>query len=557
MEHDNWPNLEQVLGDSPNPLWLQQEIERQANLGRLLSVTVDFPKIVHPIGVKTTFKLDGSFKFRQLDYARLCNAFQASMSHKYETVDILASLVQPEDLLFGIDLTDFYYQIPLHPLSQPYTCFKVKDKYWSSRVLLVSMKPATFWVVKINRPILLFFRHLGLKCSNYIVDWFGAAHKTKCDKSRLFMMKVLELLGFKINFQKSSAICTEQHTHLGIVVDATAQKCHIHPKKKTNFANLVDVVKADHEKNNCTLLSNIRKLSGIAASFSIPFKNLKLWMRILHKFLDPFASPTALVTLPQMCLDDITDAAVLVLSHNGTLFSDMFPDSTMMVDAGEVGHGGHVTSSLPLSKSSFCFPFTEKEIGRSSTFRELFSASCLFTLIAPELENTTLELKMDSKCSIFLLTKAGGSISLSNNFLVRSFFQTASKYNISLVFTWVERESNIEDRLSKIWAAMHLDSLCPTIPPLLNLSFPSTPFRLIQFGTLRHFLSNRRNSPRSLPPLVLIHPVWEAQPWWPILVSLRKQSVEIGVFAAVFPTLSSDISRQSSQPSWRFQATLL
>jgi hypothetical protein len=62
------------------------------------------------------------------------------------------------------------------------------------------------------------------------------------------MMKVLELLGFKINFQKSSAICTEQHTHLGIVVDAPAQKWHIHPKKKTNFANLVDAVKADHEK---------------------------------------------------------------------------------------------------------------------------------------------------------------------------------------------------------------------------------------------------------------------------------------------------------------------
>ena len=480
------------------------------------------------------------------------------MAHKFETVDVLASLVEPDDLLFGIDLTDFYYQIPLHPLSQPYTCFKFEEEYFSSRVLCMGVKPATFNVVKINRPILLFFRHLKIKCSNYIDDWFGAAQKTSSEKTRKFMVKILELLGFQINFQKSSERCTEQHTHLGIIVDAPAQKWHIHPKKKSQFSNLVKLIQSDHTQKTSTSLANIRTLSGLAANFSIPFKNLKLWMRTLHKFLDPFALSTTFVTLSQLCLEDIQDASILVSSHTGALFSDMFPDSVLLVDAGEVGHGGHITSSLTLLRTSFSLPFTDKEIGRSSTFRELSSANCLFALFAPELENTTLEIKMDSKCSIFLLTKAGGSISLSNDFLVRGIFQTASKFNIWLVFTWIERESNKEaDRLSKIWAALHLESLCPTIPSLLNLLFPNTPFRLIQFGKLRHFLSNRKNSQRSLPPFVLIHPVWEAQSWWTILLSLRKSTVDLGAFSSVFPTLSSNVSCQSIQPSWRFQATLL
>ena len=197
MEHSNWPDLEKVLKESPNPNWLTEELDRNLKLERLFLVEEHVPAVVHPIGVQVSTKLDGSVKFRKLDDARLCNAHEASMAHKFETLDDCASFIDAGDDLWGIDLTDFYYQIPLHPSSQPFACFTPDGStYYCSRVLLMGMKPATFWVTKINRPVVAFFRSLKVKCSNYIDDWLGADHPDRAEAARLFMFKVLEALAW-------------------------------------------------------------------------------------------------------------------------------------------------------------------------------------------------------------------------------------------------------------------------------------------------------------------------------------------------------------------------
>jgi hypothetical protein len=53
--------------------------------------------------------------------------------------------------------------------------------------------------------------------------------------------------------------------------------------------------------------------------------------------------------------------------------------------------------------------------------------------------------------------------------------------------------------------------------------------------------------------LLLLHPVWEAQMWWPHITTQRRKFINVGTFAQVFTNLSVGLRTQNQKPSWRFQ----
>ena len=348
------------------------------------------------------------------------------------------------------------------------------------------------------------------------------------------------------------------HIHLGILIDALLQRFLIPDKKKASLCALIRGVLSEHERRSSISQLSLRRLTGVASSLTVAFRQINLWMRNLHPSLRPLDPPHARTQLTPSGLSDLAELLSLIPDHPGTLFADFAPDASLFVDAGEAGYGGHLSDVSDSSVDcDFFRPLPSAVVGTSSTKRELFGASEVLTLVAPDLRNKSLELKMDSACSVHLLLKAGSSSS-GTNADVRNIFAVCRRFNIRLLPSWVPRNLNFRaDVLSKHWAKIHTETLNPLALQLLRLTFPDSHIEFKRFGTLPKFFRVRFASTRSLPRLVLIHPVWPAQPWWPALCTHRKKFINLGDISVLFPTLSPFLAVLKNKPDWTFQASLL
>jgi hypothetical protein len=554
LEHENWPGIESALAD--NPTWLQMQLATQVDLRRLLVVERDFASLVHPIGVTARERLDGSIKYRKLDDCRLSNAHEASMKHKFETIHHIPDMVRPDDLVWWLDLSDFYYQIPLHPDALRYSCFKYKGVYYASRVLLMGQKPATFWCVKITRPILAFFRSLGIRCSNYIDDWFGAGHRDQAEKERAFVFAVLQQLGFIINFDKSASACHTEGVHLGFTVDAANQRISLPPKKKWKAVSLLRSLVRSHREHGHVSRESLRHTVGTCSSTSPACAAVNCFLRSAYNAQDTSRDKHDSVRLSDGCLDELLECADYIEQCDGALFSDSTPDVTLALDAGETGFGGSVTAHASDSRHTHASPLPTELVGTSSTRRELYGADVIFSREAASLRGLTVRLLLDSKPAICGLNRKSSKVAALHTH-IKHICTTALVHNIRLLPSWISRDSNTEaDMLSKIWADFHELPLNPFLQLRIAMECGGHTLKCKKVGALPFFFRQRARFKKKRTALLLLHPVWTAQMWWPQLLCERTRHFDAGTFSHVFQ-LSPELRSQHSVPSWRFQVSLL
>jgi hypothetical protein len=230
----------------------------------------------------------------------------------------------------------------------------------------------------------------------------------------------------------------------------------------------------------------------------------------------------------------------------------------LKLDAGEVGYGGSVTTLSSNSVSKLQFPFDSEIVGTSSTKREIFCADKIFTMRAPSAANSTVQIVLDSAPSIGILLRSGSKIA-ELNIHAKNIYATALRYNIRVVPTWTPREDNeLADEMSKVWANFHTEQIAQIIRTRANLVFGVIPLTCMKVGKLPHFFFRVRDRyKKKRTPLLLLHPVWVAQLWWPHITDQRKKFINVGSFNQVFPKLSIGLRSLSHQPSWRFQISLL
>lgn len=555
FEHPNWANIDEVLQDNPN--WLDNFLDTELQVGHLLEVDESFPSLIHPIGVTKRLRPDGSVKFRKLDDTRVANAYKASMAHKFETIFSLPSLLQPGDKVWWLDLTDFYYQIPLHPDALPYACFTYKKRYFCSRVLLMGQKPATFWVSKITRPVVAFLRALGIRVTNYIDDWFGAGKAEFANEEREFVFAVLKRLGFKINYNKSANGVHDEGVHLGFLVDAKLERITLTEDKRTKTSFNVEQLVSDHHTYGFTTHETLRSVVGQCSSLSAACPQINVFLRSAYKYMDPHAYELAHVRLSRDCLDDLLDCSDYILNCKGAYFSDVIPDGTLQLDAGETGYGGTYSTVSPNRLYNYAFPLESSLVGSNSTKRELLCVEKIFALIGPSAKNSTVELLLDSAASVRILLK-GGSKHLDLNEHARHILDLALHFIIRLLPKWINRELNkVADRLSKIWADFHLEAVSPWTTLLASMRFGNLPITCLKVGSLPHFFRRRERFKKLRTPLLLLHPRWEGQIWWPQLLSQRVDFLDVGSFEHVYSQLSEGLRNCHPKPSWLFQLSLL
>jgi hypothetical protein len=518
-----------------------------------------FPALISPQIVQHSLRDDGTDKQRAVDNLVLLNSLLPSHKHKMETLKKTAPrIIQQFDLLFPHDYSNAYHSIWLHYSALKFVCLAVGQRIFGSKVLPFGLKPASFVFTKTNRPIVTFFRALLLRLMNYLDDWVNAESPKRIWEALFLTLHILTALGWEINMEKEADPASSLKA-LGFVLNSTSNEFENVPIKVTRLkamcVHMYDEISAGNPVTNKTL----GRMLGYAISLKLAVPSIPLFTRSLYKLLDPRreAKENHVKGFTPALLTALQDLPEAVKRHENAPFAEKTPVATIMVDTSVSATGGVLYSTFSDKEWEKTIPLPSILIGTSSTMRELSGALHILRLVLPLLVTQAkvdrtlprhktrmwVRLVIDSAPSIYCLRKPGsGNPNL--NKAVELIVELARLWNVCLIPEWSAREliQKVDD-LSKKWE--RLPGLSDQVIRTLLQKFHGLPIVMPPPNKIGTIISQRKRA------MVLIHPLWTTQSWWPLLNDTRTTVLDIGGFSTVFN------ENNDEQPDWLFQASLI
>ena len=200
------------------------------------------------------------------------NQFLHLQTFKMEGLSDLKVLLEPNDFMITIDLSDAYMTLPIEEESRNYMCFQFQDQMFQFCVLPFGLNNAPRAFTKTLKPPVGTLRSLGFKLVVYLDDIILAASTRElCIYQGQILIKTLENLGFVTNLEKSNLVPSQVVLFLGFIVDS----------KKMSFS-LPD-----------------SKIQSIRLSAQTLLNQPKVSLRKLSQFIGMFnASRTAVLEVP-------------------------------------------------------------------------------------------------------------------------------------------------------------------------------------------------------------------------------------------------------------------
>ncbi|CAK1602664.1 unnamed protein product [Parnassius mnemosyne] len=151
----------------------------------------------------------------------------------------------------NIDLKDAYFCLPIHSTSCKFLRFYFSNKLYEFQVLPFGLSSAPYVFTKLMKPIVTYLRKQGFSSVNYLDDFLCIENSfEKCEQNVKATCKLLESLGFIINYNKSKLIPEKNCKFLGFILDSENYVLGI-PEVKRN--DLYKKLKTFCKAKTCTI----------------------------------------------------------------------------------------------------------------------------------------------------------------------------------------------------------------------------------------------------------------------------------------------------------------
>ena len=145
--------------------------------------------------------------FRPVMNLKSLNQFIHTEHFTVETITNLRTMLSKDDWIVTIDISDAYLTVPLDEELKDYVAFHYQDLTYRFLCTPFSLNDATRAFTKAIKHPAANVISLGFKVLVYLDDWILAAPtRLLCLKQSQFLVNVLQKLGFRVNFEKSSLI---------------------------------------------------------------------------------------------------------------------------------------------------------------------------------------------------------------------------------------------------------------------------------------------------------------------------------------------------------------
>ena len=232
IEFDNFPCYSGSLNEIPfseeEAKIVSLEVEKLLEKGAVIKVLPEKDQFVSSLFLVP--KKDGSL--RPVINLRKLNEFVKYQHFKQEHLSYALDLIQKNDYLTSIDLTDAYFSISIHQEYRKYLRFSWNGVLYEFKVLCFGLASAPRIFTKVLKPVFAFFRQQGIRCMYYIDDSLNMNENSdSCLENTNVMVRKLDDLGFRVNLKKSVLVPTKRIVFFGLIIDTVLYKVFLTDEK--------------------------------------------------------------------------------------------------------------------------------------------------------------------------------------------------------------------------------------------------------------------------------------------------------------------------------------
>ena len=224
------------------------------------------------------------------------------------TIKHVLECVRPGDWFTSIDLKDAYFHVPIIPRHRKFLRFSFRGvQYQYNRLPFgYSLAPRTF--SKCVETALEPLRRKGIRVLFYLDDLIVmSASREQAALHTTELVKHLSLLGFAINWKKSSPLPSQSLIYLGVCLDSSIMRAKLSSARLEALSSLLSHIAP---RRTVTALSVMRLLGMMAASHVViplgllHMRKLQRWFSRLR--IDPVRQKRRMITVPPSLQSDLS-----------------------------------------------------------------------------------------------------------------------------------------------------------------------------------------------------------------------------------------------------------
>ena len=488
--------------------------------------------------------------FRPVIDLSFLNKFVENSHFQMESVHCLKSLLQKGDYMTTLDLKDAYLSVSVHRDSQKFLQFLWRNKCYAFQGLCFGLNTAPRIFTKLLKPVAAFLRKRGVRMILYLDDFLilGSAYQ-EAQSHTAMAVSLLESLGFAVNLEKSCLIPTQTITFLVFVIDSTVETLSLPQQKVVKVKSLclkAKVTRTMPARQIASVLGTLESCRPAIWQAPLHFRYLQIRMiQALHSSNQNF---DVLTTLDHDSLEELHWWVSNINSVNGSPIAPPAPMLFITTDASKAVWGAVCESQRTNGR------WSDSERTQHINVLELKAAFLALNSFLKNQSHKVVCLRMDNTTAVAHVNNKGGTHSPCLLALTLELWQWCLERNIMISAQHVPGKLNtIADSESRVFndssewkidpqtispflkgceidlfasrlsaqlpqfvswrpdpEAVHADALTMNCAPFKGYAFP--PFNLIP-AVLNKVSQDKAD-------IILVAPIWPAQPWWPLLMSL-------------------------------------
>lgn len=333
-----------------------------------------------------------------------------------------------------IDLKNGYMHININTESQRHLAFLWKGKYYAYNRMVFGINKAPYIFVRIIDALLEPLRKSGIKCIAYIDDiWIEGATPTEARRNTRLVKTYLEMIGWNINYQKSSLKPKREMEYLGWVFNS--KKGTIKPNQAKINRVLTFTTEMLRDWPRRPKVKRLRKIIGTLAHVASNIVFARTHLRALYKWLHKGEREQRLIGEINWWKENIDKLETIAID---AIDPRLKIQEIWTTDASEIGAGftnGHIQWRIDWNR--------EKE---HTNEREL---RAILELLKVSKENTWLHVKCDNTSAVAAVNN-GGSGKKRLNKIRESLWRLQNHKNIRLTAEYYPGIDNtLSDKLSR------------------------------------------------------------------------------------------------------------
>lgn len=385
--------------------------------------------------------------FRPIFNLKKLNQFVVAKPFQLFSHFRVPSFLQQQDWMAKLDLSQAYFHVAIAQQHRRFLRLNYHQNSHQHQLLQMtclpfglSSAPRTF--ASITNWVAEFLRSHNIRCVVYLDDFLLANQsKSQLEDDIAFTVKILRLLGWTINYEKSVLVPTQCLEFLGITWDTKRNA------KSLSEPKCLTLRKALHQQLQLTKwsLKQYQKLMGRLNFATFVTPRGRLHCRTLQYYSRQLSvkHPYRAITVPQPARSEM-EWWCQAIGMSMPIHLSSVTSQLLTTDASDIGWGAQ------LGDTNIVGSWTDSQKTWHANKKEMFAVYAAIRQNQQQLQNAQILLQTDNRTVVSYINKEGGTKSRKLLHQTRQLLAVLDKQNIHLTAHYFPGRFNAEvDALSR------------------------------------------------------------------------------------------------------------